>query len=325
MREVVFIRQNKEKWLEVEQVIGGICKKNPDELSSMYISLVNDLSYSQTYYPKSNTTVYLNHLASQVFQKIYKTRRIERNRFLHFFKTEVPLLMYENRRYLYFAFGFFTLFILIGFISSFYDKEFAKVILGQGYVDMTIENIKNNNAVGVYQQDSEWGMSFAIIFNNIQVGAKLFIYGVFGGVGTLFILMYNAIMVGTFQYFFHEYGALAASARGIWLHGTFEIFSMVVEAAAGLMLGASLLFPGTLTRFQSFKNGFKGAFKIFLSTLPFTIIAGVIEGYVTRHALVMPLAINLLLIFGSLFVISYYYFVYPIIVHKKNQRNVSIL
>ncbi len=74
MREVYFIKQNKEKWLGIEQVIQGKIKKNPDDLSSLYINLVNDLSFAQTYYPKSNTTVYLNHLSSQIFQKIYKTK-----------------------------------------------------------------------------------------------------------------------------------------------------------------------------------------------------------------------------------------------------------
>ena len=81
MREVFFIRQNKEKWLEIEQVIDGKIKKNPDDLSSLYINLVNDLSFSQTYYPKSNTTIYLNHLSSQIFQKIYKTKRIDKTGF----------------------------------------------------------------------------------------------------------------------------------------------------------------------------------------------------------------------------------------------------
>ena len=76
MREIAFIKQNKEKWLEIDQVIQGKVKKNPDDLSSMYISIVNDLAFAQTYYPKSKTTVYLNFLSSQIFQKIYKTKRI---------------------------------------------------------------------------------------------------------------------------------------------------------------------------------------------------------------------------------------------------------
>lgn len=327
MREVFFIKQNKEKWLGIEQVILGKTKKNPDELSSLYINLINDLSFAQTYYPKSKTTVYLNHLSSQIFQKIYKTKRIEENRIKYFFATEIPLLVYENRRYLIYAFIMFFLFTSIGLLSSIYDPNFVKIILGEEYVNMTIENIKKGNAVGVYQSGSTWGSSIGIIFNNILVGARMFIFGVLGGIGTVIFLLYNCIMLGSFQYFFYEYGALKDSAKGIWLHGTFEIFSMIVESMCGLMLGASVLFPRTFSRFNSFKKGFRDSFKIFLSTLPFTIVAGIIEGYITRHALKMPEFLNLIIIFGCLFIIGGYYIVYPYIVNKKitQQTNDAVL
>lgn len=319
MREVAFIKQNKAKWLEVERVINGKEKKNPDDLSSMYINLINDLSFAQTYYPKSNTTVYLNYLSSRIYQNIYKTKRSEKNKIVAFFKTEVPLTVYQYRRYLIYAFSLFFLFVSFGVISSIYDKEFANVILGDGYVNMTIENIEKNNEVGVYQQGSAWGMSFLIILNNLKVGATLFLLGIFGGVGTVWSLFRNIVMLGTFQYFFAERNALLDSARGIWLHGTFEIFAMVIEAMAGLVLGASILFPKTRSRFDSFKVGFQDAFKIFASTIPFTIIAGLIEGYVTRHALNLPLVVNAVIIFGCLFILVFYYIIYPFIVHKKIQ------
>ncbi|MDM1557031.1 MULTISPECIES: stage II sporulation protein M [Chryseobacterium] len=323
MREVYFIKQNKEKWLGIEQVIDGKIKKNPDDLSSLYINLINDLSFAQTYYPKSNTTIYLNHLSSQIFQKIYKTKRVEENRLVYFFKTEVPLLVYEYRRYLLYAFLFFVLFTSIGVLSAMYDKDFVNIILGESYVNETIENIKKNNAVGVYQSGTTWGTTIGIIFNNIQVGAKLYIYGISGGVGTLFALLSNSVMLGSFQYFFYDYGALKESARGIWLHGVFEIFAMVVEAMCGLILGASILFPRTFSRFNSFKKGFKDSFKIFLSTVPFTICAGIIEGYVTRHALKMPVILNLIIILGSLVIIGFYYFIYPAIVNKKTNKHIN--
>ena len=97
---------------------------------------------------------------------------------------------------------------------------------------------------------------------------------------------------------------------------------MVVEAMCGLILGASILFPKTLSRFNSLKKGFKDSFKIFLSTVPFTISAGIIEGYVTRHALEMPLALNIFIIFGSLILIGGYYLVYPNYVAKQ-QKNTN--
>lgn len=320
MREVAFIKQNKEKWLEVEQVIRKKIKKNPDDLSSLYINLVNDLSFAQTYYPKSKTTVYLNHLSVQIFQKIYKTRRIEENRFSYFFKTEVPLLLYEYRKYIYSTFIFFLIFVLIGVFSAIYDKEFVKIILGEGYVNMTIENIKKGNPIKVYDSGEEWAMAFYIIMNNLMVGAKMYLYGVFGGVGSLWVLIQNCIMLGSFQYFFHEYGALKDSLKGIWLHGTFEIFAMIIECAAGLILGTSILFPKTYSRLEAFKKGVVNSFKIFISTVPFTIVAGWIEGYVSRHGLTMPVWLNSLIIFGCLFIVVFYYLVYPLWVRRKVEK-----
>lgn len=324
MREVAFIKQNKAKWLEIEQVINGKMKKNPDDLSSLYINLINDLSFSQTYYPKSKTTVYLNFLSAQIFQKIYKTKRIEENRIKHFFLTEVPITVYQYRRYLYYAFMFFILFVGIGVISSIYDKDFATLILGEGYVNQTLENIKKGDPTAIYGTGSNWATSIMIIINNLVVGAKLYVYGIFGGVGTFYALMQNSIMLGVFQFFFKTQNVLLESAKGIWLHGAFEIFGMVVEAMAGLVLGASILFPKTLSRLESFKQGFRNSFKIYLSTVPFTILAGIIEGFVTRYAQTMPLVLNGLIIFGTLAFIGFYYFIYPHIVIKKlNQNAVS--
>lgn len=319
MREVAFIKQNKEKWLGIEEVITGKSKKNPDELSSLYINLINDLSFAQTYYPSSKTTVYLNHLAVSVYQQIYKTKRTETNKIVHFFKTEVPMIAWEYRKFLYFAFAVFVFFVALGVMSAHYDDDYVRLILGDGYVDMTMENIKAGNPIAVYDQGSNWGTSIAIINNNIQVGAKMYFYGVFGGIGTLLVLMFNSLMLGSFQYFFQQQAALAASMRGIWVHGAFEIFSMVIEAMAGFILGASILFPKTYSRFNSFKIGFKKSFKIFLSTIPFTIFAGFLEGYVTRHALNMPLILNLLIIFGTLGFAVWYYVIYPRKVAQKFQ------
>jgi len=324
MREVAFIKQNKAKWLETEQVVNGKMKKNPDDLSSLYINLINDLSFAQTYYPKSKTTVYLNFLSSQIFQKIYKTKRIEENRIRHFFATEVPLTVYEYRRYLYYAFVFFILFVAIGVISSIYDKDFATLILGEGYVNQTLENIKKGDATAIYGSGSSWGSALMIIVNNLVVGAKLYIYGITGGLGTLYALMQNSIMLGAFQFFFKTHNALLESAKGIWLHGVFEIFGMVVEAMAGLILGASILFPKTLSRLESFKLGFRNSFKIYLSTVPFTIFAGLIEGFVTRYAQTMPLVLNIVIIFGTLSFIAFYYFIYPFIVIKKLNQNAIV-
>lgn len=319
MREVAFIKQNKEKWLEFELAIFGKAKKNPDELANLYIQMMNDLSYAQTYYPKSKTVIYLNHLASQIYQKIYKTKRSEKNRFLEFFKTEVPLLVYDYRRYLMYAFVLFFITVGIGVISARYDQNFVRLILGDGYVNMTLENIKKGNPMAVYGSGSNWGSFVGITMNNLYVGAKCYIYGIFGGLGTFYISLQNCIMLGAFQYFFYDQNVFWKSVRGIWIHGSMEIFAIVIETAAGFILGASILFPKTFSRINSFKIGFKNSFKIFLSTFPFTISAGFLEGFITRYSIDMPNWLSSLIILVTLGIISFYYLVYPFIVYKKTQ------
>ena len=317
MREVAFIKQNKSKWLDFEQALLGTSTKSPDETARLYIQLINDLSYAQTYYPKSKTVVYLNHLASQIYQKIYKTKREDKNRFVSFFSTEVPLLVYQYKRYIGYSFLLFFCCVFIGAISAKYDENFVRLILGDDYVNMTLDNIKDGNPLAVYKSGSEFGSYVVITINNLFVGLKCYIYGIFGGVGTFMALFYNSIMLGSFQYFFYQQGVFWQSVRGIWIHGSMEIFAMVIEGACGFILGASILFPRTFSRLNSFKIGFKNSLKIFLSTIPFTILAGFLEGFITRYSIVMPNWLSIFIIVSTLSFISFYYLIFPTIVFNK--------
>lgn len=321
MREVAFIKQNKEKWLDFEQSVFGNQDKNPDDLAQLYIQLINDLSYAQTYYPKSNVVKYLNELAASAFHKIYKTKRGTQNVFLDFFVTDVPFLMYKYSRFLNYAFIFFFLCAAIGALSTANDEGFARAFFGDNYVNQTLQNIENGDALAVYKGGSNWGSFIGITHNNITVGAKLFLAGILGGFGTAYYFMYNAVMVGTFQFFFYQQNTFWESVKGIWIHGTFEIFAMIVEAAAGFIIGASILFPKTFSRMDSFKNGVRDAFKIFLSTIPFTIIAGFLEGYVTRFSNTMPSWLSVGIILTCLSCVVFYYIIYPRMLFK-NKRTV---
>lgn len=325
MREVAFIKQNKEKWLDFEKAIFGKTLKNPDKLASLYIHLVNDLSYAQTYYPKSKTILYLNNLAAKAFQKIYKTKREDTNRFVHFWKIEVPMIVYHYRRYVFYAFALFLSFIAIGALSAAYDDTFVRLILGDNYVNMTLENIEAGDPVAVYKSGSNWGSAFGITLNNLYVGMLSFIYGVFGGIGTGYVLLNNGIMLGAFQFFFYREGVFWESVRGIWIHGSMEIFAIVIEGAAGLILGASILFPKTYSRLTSFKIGMKDGVKILISTFPFTVLAGILEGYVTRYSNTMPNWLSVGIILITLSIISFYYLIYPHLVHKKLKQTYAVI
>jgi len=317
MREISFIKKNKSKWLELEQSLNQKQSQNPDELADAYVQLINDLSYSQTYYPKSKTTEYLNFLVTQIYRKIYKTKRLEKNRLKSFFWEEIPSLVYQYRKQMIFAFALFFFFVALGAISAAYDDRFVRIILGDEYVNMTLENIKNGDPMAVYKKQGELNMFIGITINNIGVAMKSYVFGLSAGVLTFFMSMQNGIMLGSFQYFFYENGVFEQSLRGIWLHGAMEIFSIVIATMAGFILAGSILFPGTYSRFQSFVTGARQSLKILISTMPFFVVAGFIEGFVTRLSNTMPLWMNVFIIVITLALISFYYLVLPFIYHKK--------
>ena len=108
MREVAFIEQNKDKWTTFESILSNKKQISPDELSNLYIEITDHLSYAKTFYTDSNTELYLNSLASQAHQKIYKTKRESKNRIITFWKTEFPLLFFYCQRELLIAFLVFV-------------------------------------------------------------------------------------------------------------------------------------------------------------------------------------------------------------------------
>jgi len=323
MREAAFAKQNKDKWLRFESVLRNNVQIHPDELSALYIEITDHLSYAQTFYPGSNTLKYLNGLSVLAHQKIYKTKRESRNRLITFYTHEFPLFFAQYHKQLLVAFLTFALFSIVGAYSAATDSNFVRLILGDAYVNMTLENIENEDPMAVYKDMGELNMFLGITVNNIRVALFAFAYGIFLGMGTLFILMRNAIMLGSFQYFFFDQGMLWESARTIWIHGTIEISVIIIAGCAGLVLGSSILFPGTYTRLQSFVRGALAGLKILCSTIPFFIIAGFLEGFVTRHT-EMPDWLAILIIGGSLALILFYYVLYPIKLKKKHEREITI-
>ena len=323
MREAAFVKQNKDKWLKFESVLSNKVSIDPDELSDLYIEITDHLSYAQTFYTNGKTEAYLNQLASQAHQKIYKTKKESKNRLISFFKTEFPLMFYKHQRELLISFLVFFLFTLVGAFSAASEGDFVRAFLGDGYVNMTLSNIERGDPMAVYKEQGEFNMFLGITINNIRVALMAFAYGILFGIGSLYIMMQNAIMLGSFQYFFYDKGLLWESARTIWIHGTIEISVIIIASCAGLVLGNGMLFPGTYTRLESFKRGIKSGLKILISTIPFFIIAGFLEGFVTRHT-EMPDWLAIFIIGLSLFVIIFYYVIYPRQLHKKQQSSLEL-
>ncbi|MGZ3867088.1 MAG: stage II sporulation protein M [Bacteroidia bacterium] len=315
MKEITFLKDRSPKWEEFEKLLKEK-HANPRELAGLFIEVTDDLSYSRTNYPKSKTTQYLNGLAARVHQEIYKNKKENRGRVLSFWKREVPLGMAQHQKQLFLSFFIFALCSVLGFISEMYDENFVRLIIGDNYVDQTIQRIKDGNPLGIYGEDEEGAMFFMITLNNILVSFRVFAMGLLFSFGTGFELFRNGVMLGAFHGFFWRYHLFVKSLLVVWIHGTFEISAIIIAGAAGFVLGNSLLFPGTYKRMESFKRGAITSLKILIGVVPVFIAAGFLESFVTRHTH-MPLWTSLTIILSSLTFVLWYFVFLPIDLRRK--------
>ena len=306
MREPLFVKQNSAKWSSFE----SFPTSDPDEIADRFIQITDDLAYAKTFYPNSKTTAYLNGLAAGLHQSIYKNKTEKSNRFITFWKYELPLLFKTYQKQLLYSLIFFIVFFLIGVLSAKYDENFANLILPPGYVDMTNENIAKGDPFGVYKQAGEVPMFFYIASNNIFVAFLNFVAGIIFSVGAVYFLFRNAVMVGTFQYYFFSKGLGIPSVLVIWIHGTLEISSFIIASAAGLVLGNSFLFPKTYNRMTSLKKGAKDGMKMVIGLVPIFLTAAFFESFVTRHT-EMPVWLSLTILISSFLFMIWYVVIYP--------------
>jgi uncharacterized membrane protein SpoIIM required for sporulation len=310
MKEVSFIRQNIDKWKSLEKIVDEMAAHHPGELADAYTEITTDLSFSRSHYPQSRITIYLNNLASALHNQLYKSKREKYSRIITFWTDEIPQVMYRSRKELLYSFLVFIVSVLIGAVSAMNDDSFVRLILGNGYVDMTLDNIRRGEPMKVYDNSSEIPMFLSIVFNNIGVSFRAFALGLFTGFGTGMILFYNGVMIGAFQTFFFQHSVGWESVLALWLHGTFEISAIIIAGAAGFALGNGWLFPGTWPRGYAFRQGARRGLKIIAGLIPVFLMAGFIESFLTRHT-EYPVSVRLSVILFSLASVIYYYIILP--------------
>lgn len=324
MREPAFLRQNREKWQEYERLLleSDGNQADPDRLATLYIQLTDDLAYARTFYPKSQTVRYLNSLAARTHLALYNNQQTEGNRFLTFWTTELPLIFATSTRQLWTSFGFFSFIFLIGLFTAIDQSGFVNAVLGDGYVDMTIRNIENGDPMGVYKDSPSFPMFLEIAVNNIKVSFIAFAAGILLTAGTFYVLFNNGLMLGAFFGLFYQYGDLKEALPVIYIHGTLELSAIVIAGAAGVKLGNSVLFPGTMSRMDSLKKQAREGMKIIIGLIPVFLMAAWLEGYVTRLTEWSLLAKAIVILLSLGFVI-WYYLLYPQEVKRRNPHLIS--
>lgn len=312
MREALFIKKNKDRWLRNQHMPSN----DPDEMAADFTQLVDDLAYAKTFYPSGKVTSFINSQASKIYLDIYKNRKEESNRLVTFWKYDLPLTVRKHHRVVLFSFIFFLVFFAIGYFVSAQDSDIPRSIFGDDYVDQTQENIKKGNPFGIYEHGNPFLSWINLMIHNIRVDMLIFVSGLFCGIPSLYMEIQNSVMLGAFDQFFASRGLGIDFWLVVFVHGTLEITALILAATAGLVLGKSFLFPGTIRRLDAFKQGAKDGVKIMIGLLPVSALAAFFEGFITRLYNDVSILTTIIFALSVIFVV-WYFIIYPIRLGKK--------
>lgn len=312
MREALFIKKNKERWLKSQREPIS----DPDEMAKEFIQLVDDLAYAKTFYPASKATEFINKRASSIYLDIYRNRKEESNRLIRFWKVDLPLTIWKHRKPILFSLSIFVVFFIIGFFVARNNEGVLRSILGDAYVDETLENIDKKNPFGIYEGSNPILMWLGIMVNNTIVSFRMFFEGIFLGIPAMLDLARFAVTVGAFDQIFASHGMGLQFFMVVFIHGTLELTAVIIACGAGIVLGKSFLFPGTISRLSAFKQGAKDGIKLMMGIVPVFIVAAVFEGFITRLYNDLSVLTSIITSLSVIFVI-WYFIIYPARIRKR--------
>ena len=220
-------------------------------------------------------SAYLNQLLGRSHNLIYMGHKPQVSGIVKFYRDTYPRVFRETLPQTFLALGIFAVMTLVGWAVAIHDPAFAQRFLGPRMIE-TIERHEmwTDSIVGIKPLASS-----GIMTNNLTVAFTTFAFGITAGLGTLYMMVFNGLMMGVVG---------AATWRGgmalqLWSfvapHGVLELPAIFIAGGAGFEIARGLLFPGLLPRRESLAQAGGRAARLLLGTVPMLVVAGVIEGF----------------------------------------------
>jgi uncharacterized membrane protein SpoIIM required for sporulation len=253
------------------------------ELTRLYPAVAVDVARARMYGMDPRTQEHINRLAVAAHGLLYRRPHVRPlAAVVKFFRSAYPRLFRKLWPYTVLATAIFLSAGLGAYTvarvrpSTAYVFVPGEVDLPHGKSDVSAEDISER-----FRRMPQPPMAAGIITNNISVAISAFAFGITAGIGTCWIILFNAMMLGGFAAHFANHGLSYPFWSFILPHGVLEIMAILVAAAAGMRMGLSLAIPGPVTRGASLRLGAREAVFLLLGTVPMFIVAGTIEGFVT--------------------------------------------
>ncbi|MEJ2507866.1 MAG: stage II sporulation protein M [Gammaproteobacteria bacterium] len=129
------------------------------------------------------------------------------------------------------------------------------------------------------QADSNFYMFGVYIWNNIGIGFRTFATGLLFGLGSLFLLIFNGVVIGTVAGHLTHLGYISTFYSFVVGHSAFELTAIVISGAAGLKLGLALIRPGRRSRLRALREAAAISVRLIFGVILFLVIAAFIEAF----------------------------------------------
>ncbi len=287
-----WIEKRKPYWQKLETLVtsasGGVKSLGHgelQELSLLYRQTAADLAAIRQDPSSVHFARYLNQLMARAHNIIYLGHRASPWAIFRFLQQEYPRVFRRNAKYCALAVAVFLAGGLAGVALALQDPDFQLKVLGPRMVQ-TIQRKEmwTHSIISVKPLASS-----EIMTNNMTVGFMAYATGIAGGLGTIYMMFFNGLLMGVIG----TACGLAGMSLSLWSfvapHGALELPAIFLAGGAGFKIAHGLLFPGMLPRRDSLALAGREATTLVLGTVPILIIAGLIEAFVSPTGLAIPL------------------------------------
>jgi uncharacterized membrane protein SpoIIM required for sporulation len=227
----------------------------------------------------------LSHALSSLYQRaadMFGTPKLSAwNAFQRWFCVSVPDKVRELRAAIIIATSLFIGFCVTGWMMVQFAPELAELFMDPRQMDEVRDGkVWTDGLFGVIPGSV---LSFQIMLNNIIVSLFAFAIGSIYGLGTIYILATNGLMLGALFSFTYQSGVGDRLLLFVVAHGFVELFVICIAAGCGLYLGDSLIHPRGKPRSQAFRDAMQNCVPVLLFGCAGLVICGLIEGYISPN------------------------------------------
>ena len=250
-------------------------------LADDYRMLAHDLARVRRLLPDSRTRDYLEAAYARAHATLHHGAWRAGSELLALFRGEIPQVVRWLAPYILWSTIIFVLAVLGGYalvqrypelIALFASPDLiATVERGQLWTEGLLNIVPSSV------------LSVQILTNNIVVSLFAYCAGFLFGLGTLYILGLNGLMLGAVFAFVSQHGLRAQLLNFLVAHGCVELSVMCLSGAAGAAVGEALIRPGPAGRIESFREAALSSGKLLIACAVLLVGAGVLEGYVSPN------------------------------------------